>query len=152
VKVSVLIAVSCVSASGEAVLGVTAEQISHGRQWMALVHPDDRPRLRGLREKFARGELTVAGVINASGAGGAGAAVSVDGGGGGGGAGGMIVLDAPQIALTGQVFANGAGGGEGADSVAGEPGQDPLDATTQPRGGLNNTTSAGEGGAGTTGA
>ena len=101
---------------------------------------------------IARGDLTIAGVINASGAGGSGATASVDGGGGGGGAGGMIVLDAPQIALTGQVFASGAGGGEGADDVAGLPGQDPPDATTLPLGGYNANTGAGEGGDGTTGA
>ncbi len=41
-----------------AVLGMPAEEIAHVRQWMAIVHPEDRDRLRGVRGKFARGELT----------------------------------------------------------------------------------------------
>ena len=40
-----------------AVLGIAAEELAHVRQWMAIVHPDDRARLRGIREKFVRGEL-----------------------------------------------------------------------------------------------
>ncbi len=41
-----------------AVLGIAAEELAHVRQWMAIVHPDDRARLRGVRDRFARGELT----------------------------------------------------------------------------------------------
>jgi signal transduction histidine kinase/CheY-like chemotaxis protein len=40
-----------------AVLGLPPEQISNLRQWMARVHPDDRMRLKGLRELFKSGEL-----------------------------------------------------------------------------------------------
>jgi len=41
-----------------AVLGVAAEELAHVRQWMAIVHPDDRGRLSGIREKFAHGDVT----------------------------------------------------------------------------------------------
>ena len=41
-----------------AVLGLAAEELAHVRQWLAIVHPDDRTRLRGVRDQFARGELT----------------------------------------------------------------------------------------------
>jgi signal transduction histidine kinase/CheY-like chemotaxis protein len=41
-----------------AVLGVTPEKISTLRLWMARVHPDDRMRLKGLRELFAKGEIS----------------------------------------------------------------------------------------------
>ena len=41
-----------------AVLGLPAEALAHVRQWMAIVHPDDRAKLRGVREQFARGDLT----------------------------------------------------------------------------------------------
>ncbi len=40
------------------VLGVPAEEISTVAQWLARVHPDDRMRLRGLRELFKQGELS----------------------------------------------------------------------------------------------
>ena len=39
------------------VLGVAPEEISHVRLWMQRVHPDDRARLRGLRERFITGDL-----------------------------------------------------------------------------------------------
>ena len=40
-----------------AVLGLPPEQISTLRQWMGRVHPDDRMRLKGLRELFITGEV-----------------------------------------------------------------------------------------------
>ena len=40
-----------------AVLGVAPEEISHVRQWMARVHPDDRMKLKGLRARLMTGEL-----------------------------------------------------------------------------------------------
>jgi signal transduction histidine kinase len=40
------------------VLGVPAQDISTVRQWMSRVHPDDRMRLKGLRELFTGRELS----------------------------------------------------------------------------------------------
>ena len=40
------------------VLGVPAEEISTVRQWLARVHPDDRMRLKGLRDLFKAGDLS----------------------------------------------------------------------------------------------
>jgi signal transduction histidine kinase/CheY-like chemotaxis protein len=40
------------------VLGVPAHEISTVRQWISRVHPDDRMRLKGLRELFTDGELS----------------------------------------------------------------------------------------------
>lgn len=59
--------------------------------------------------------ITIAGVINASGAGGEGGDAS-RGGAAGGGAGGMIALDASLLTVTGTLIANGGGGGGGADN------------------------------------
>src|SRR5213075_2849239 len=39
------------------VLGIPADDISTVRQWMARVHPDDRIRLKGLRQLFTGGEI-----------------------------------------------------------------------------------------------
>jgi signal transduction histidine kinase/ActR/RegA family two-component response regulator len=41
----------------QAVLGLAPGQISTLRQWMGRVHPDDRMRLKGLRQLFTSGEL-----------------------------------------------------------------------------------------------
>jgi PAS domain S-box-containing protein len=41
-----------------AVIGTTPDQVSSVRQWMARVHPDDRPRLKGLRRQLLEGELS----------------------------------------------------------------------------------------------
>jgi signal transduction histidine kinase/integral membrane sensor domain MASE1 len=40
-----------------AVLGMPADEIATVRKWMARVHPDDRMRLKGLRDLFSAGEL-----------------------------------------------------------------------------------------------
>ncbi len=40
-----------------AVLGTRRENLVHLRKWMERVHPDDRMRLKGLRQKLASGEL-----------------------------------------------------------------------------------------------
>jgi hypothetical protein len=70
--------------------------------------------------------ITVAGLLNASGAGGVNGSGS-DSGAGGGGAGGMIVFDTPTLVVTGAVFAQGGAGGGGAGgSGAGMPGLDPT--------------------------
>ena len=42
----------------ESVLGTTPDQITTTRQWMLRVHPDDRPRMKGLREQLFAGEMS----------------------------------------------------------------------------------------------
>ncbi|HET7731148.1 MAG TPA: ATP-binding protein [Usitatibacter sp.] len=42
----------------QAVIGTAAENVSVVRQWMARVHPDDRMRLKGLREQLLSGEVS----------------------------------------------------------------------------------------------
>jgi PAS domain S-box-containing protein len=42
----------------EEVLGTTRERIATIRQWMSRVHPDDRARLKGLREQLLSGQLS----------------------------------------------------------------------------------------------
>jgi len=42
----------------KAVLGIPAAEISTVRMWMSRVHPDDRMRLKGLRELFTGGDLS----------------------------------------------------------------------------------------------
>ena len=98
--------------------------------------------------------ITVDGTMNASGThgyGGTGGAGPVRGG-SGGGSGGMIVLDAPAITITGQVFANGGGGGEGGEEgVAGAHGGQPNDAVVRALGGGGATVNGGDGGGGSAG-
>jgi hypothetical protein len=101
--------------------------------------------------------ILVAGKLNASGAGGVGGVEgnNSSGGGGGGGAGGLIVLEAPQVSVTGAVFANGGGGGAGAGNIGdgsdnGKPGSDPATALTVAPGG-GGTSGGGNGGAGAAG-
>jgi hypothetical protein len=103
----------------------------------------------------ARQNLTIDGVVNASGAGGGGS-VSVSpvvGGGGGGGAGGMIILDAATVNTSGQCFANGGGGGEGANfemsgaTVDGNPGGESIGPSIAAAGGIH-TVPTGTGGPG----
>ena len=86
------------------------------------------------------------GVIDASGEGGSGGQFGLAGG-GGGGAGGMIVLDAPSITSSDQIFANGGAGGEGGSQTQpGEAGRDPSD--EQPALGGANINGGGNGGDG----
>ncbi len=59
------------------------------------------------------------GRIRATGAGGSGGPAQA--GGGGGGSGGFVVIEAPMIAIDGEVSANGGGGGEGGANVGGTP-------------------------------
>ena len=40
------------------VLGTTPDQVSTVRLWMARVHPDDRMKLKGLREQLLNGEIS----------------------------------------------------------------------------------------------
>lgn len=101
--------------------------------------------------------IVVSGKLNASGAGGVGGIEgnNSSGGGGGGGAGGLVVLEAPQVSVTGTVFANGGGGGAGAGNVGdgndnGKPGVDPAAATPAAPGG-GGTSGGGNGGAGAAG-
>jgi hypothetical protein len=99
------------------------------------------------------GSISVAGVIDASGAGGSlgGPGVNSSGGGGGGGAGGMIGLDAPAITVTGAVFANGGGGGGGGGDDPANPGgngKDPTGYQTGGAGGNGGQGGGGHGGAG----
>jgi len=98
--------------------------------------------------------ITVGGTIDGSGSHGYGgtAGSSQGKGGSGGGSGGMIVLDAPAITITGQIFANGGGGGEGGeDTVAGSHGHQPNDAAARALGGGGATVNGGDGGAGSAG-
>jgi hypothetical protein len=90
---------------------------------------------------LARGTLTIDGSIDASGGGG-GASQNAPkaGGAGGGGSGGMIVLYAPTVSQTADVFANGGGGG----SVGGNPGGEATSAAMPGPGGLG-PTSGGDG-------
>ncbi len=98
---------------------------------------------------IATASITISGggAIDASGGGGGGApAMAADQGGGGGGSGGSIALQALTIQNDGQVFANGGGGGGGCNmTVAGNPGGEATNATTDPTGG---TPGVGVGGAG----
>lgn len=97
-------------------------------------------------------EITSGGSIDASGAGGAGGHPIASGspyiaGGAGGGSGGMIVLDAPEIDVTGLVFADGGGGGEGStDSLDGLAGALPNGQERAPGG--SSTLTGGDGGSG----
>lgn len=75
---------------------------------------------------LAGGAITIAGVVNASGAGGSGGARRT--GGSGGGSGGMIILHGASISIgsAGTVLANGGGGaGGGLQSADGIDAQDP---------------------------
>jgi len=42
----------------QSVLGVTPDRIARVRDWMGRVHPDDRIRLKGLRQRLMSGELS----------------------------------------------------------------------------------------------
>ena len=42
----------------DAVIGTRAEDVATVRQWMARVHPDDRMRLKGLRQQLVKGEIS----------------------------------------------------------------------------------------------
>jgi hypothetical protein len=89
------------------------------------------------------------GRINASGASGAGGPVAATGGGGGGGAGGLILFDAPDVTISGPVYARGGGGGGGGGSgAAGTPGTnggEPSNTTSNTGGGLRGLPDGGDG-------
>lgn len=75
----------------------------------------------------AFGAITVAGTITMGGAGGEGGQrdpAGMNGGaGGGGGGGGSILLEAPEVTITGTLSANGGGGGGGAtNTISAQPG------------------------------
>jgi len=90
--------------------------------------------------------IEMSGSINASGGGGRGGPNK--GGGGGGGAGGLIGFDAPDVRVSGYVFANGGGGGEGGGGGSGGmDGQDPPFWNQIPDGGSGNS-AGGNGGNG----
>jgi hypothetical protein len=102
-------------------------------------------------------KIVVAGTINASGA----AGLESDdedgdaGGAGGGGAGGTIVLDAPDVTITGFAFTNGGGGG-GASACSSDSGNNGTDPTsTAPgaggAGGADGMCEGGDGGTGSSG-
>ena len=103
------------------------------------------------------GTMTIAGVINASGAGATASPkpTTLNGGGaGGGGSGGMIALHAKtSLTVAGaKIFANGGGGAEGGDKPSDpDPGHDPL-VTTPTVGGARGAGQAGAGGDGGNGA
>ncbi len=84
----------------------------------------------------AKGQLVIAGQVNASGEGG-GAGTPTDGGGGGGGSGGLIALfSGAGINASGStVWANGGGGGGGAAGNAGASGSESLGPTNVATGG-----------------
>jgi hypothetical protein len=102
------------------------------------------------------GQISITGIVDASGAGGGGGGGGTSGrGGGGGGAGGMIGLDAPTVMIgsTAQLFANGGGGGEAGDFInIGNNGADPSAPGTPAAGGAGASVSGGDGGNGAAGA
>lgn len=109
----------------------------------------------------ALNQLTVSGVIHASGAGGEGGTMSISNGGGGagGGAGGSILLESPILTLTGATLAaKGAGGGGDGGAQPVLPGQNGGTSAEVPQGSIANDAGGGTGGAnsgpdvGTTGA
>ncbi len=99
---------------------------------------------------IAWGQITIPGVINASGEGGKSGGFQ-DQGSGGGGSGGMIVLDGATITNTGAIYANGGGGAEGNGVAGGKAGSEPVSATAAAPGGSGNSTFGGDGGAGSLG-
>jgi hypothetical protein len=112
----------------------------------AISNGGGRGRGGGAIELVALGSITITGTINASGAGGSGG--KNGSGGGGGGAGGIIVLDAPAIAINGKCFANGGGGGEGASGASGGDGSDPAAPDGKASGGKGKSDGGGDGGDG----
>lgn len=93
----------------------------------------------GITLVACRGQVTIAGMINAGGGGGAPGVSTLFREGFGGGAGGYVVLQGIDISVTGSVYANGGGGGAGeqantASGVAGDDGT--TSATTAARGGF----------------
>lgn len=91
------------------------------------------------------------GRIRATGAGGSGGLAQA--GGGGGGSGGFVVIEAPMIAIDGEISANGGGGGEGGANVGGTPvtgvaGADGSYGTTGAPGGVGTDNRFGYGGDG----
>lgn len=109
---------------------------------------------------YAKGALTISGVLYATGSGGAGGAgggggsAGGGGGGGGGGSGGMVVIESATsttITNLGRVLTNGGGGGEGGDyaaNVAGQPGADAYSGAAAPGGASGSV--VGDGGRGAT--
>ncbi len=79
---------------------------------------------------ISKTRILVAANVNASGAGGTrgkAGGLGGGGGGGGGGSGGVIVLDTPDLELSGRLFANGGGGGGAGDATRdGISGKDPI--------------------------
>lgn len=73
---------------------------------------------------IAGNAITIVGTIRAPGTGGAGASpvTGTSAGGGGGGSGGLIVLDAPEVRVSGVLHAGGGGGGGGARGGSGSNG------------------------------
>jgi hypothetical protein len=102
-----------------------------------------------------RGQLSVAGVIDAGGGGGQGGRPGLFAGsmwsGAGGGSGGNVVLQGASISVTGQTFANGGGGGAGwvmQGTQDGQSGSDGIRSTTTSAPGGVSFGSEGAGGAG----
>jgi hypothetical protein len=79
---------------------------------------------------IANHTITISGRLDASGGGGGGADGDNGTGGGGGGAGGMIVLDAPTIAVDGAVCAIGGSGAAGSTNGQSPSGGDATGGTT----------------------
>lgn len=102
----------------------------------------------GAVELVALKEISISGGVNAGGGGGGGGLAFTDNGGagGGGGSGGAILLEAPQVEVTGVLAANGGGGGGAAQKTdAGQPGQSGLLSDVTAEGG---TIQGNEGGGG----
>lgn len=95
----------------------------------------------------AGGTMTISGLVRASGAAGKHGG-SPKAGAGAGGSGGMIVLEAPSIAVTGALIANGGGGGEGTLVNLGNDGQDDRSFDQAPTGGSGGSSDGGNGGDG----
>ncbi len=97
---------------------------------------------------FAKGNLSIGGKVQATGAGGSSGGNRA--GGGGGGSGGYIVIESEtQSAITGTLLATGGGAGEGGSNIGTpDPGDDPTSAN--PAAGGARVTDGGNGGAGAT--
>ena len=105
----------------------------------------------GALQLAACGDLTVTGVVRASGQGGSGgaAAAGSPNGGGGGGSGGTLLLEGSNISIFGNVTANGGGGGGGGTTAAsGQAGMDGRTDTLSASGGSPGGSGAASGGGG----
>lgn len=136
----------CVATPGAASVANTGGVAGHGGGAVMLI-------------ALSQISISGSGVIDVSGSAGGGGkknsgGLTGGGAGGGGGSGGMLVLESPNVAVSGggQLFANGAGGGEGASSSNdGQPGHEPTAPSVAGGGGNGGAGTGGDGGQGSVG-